>query len=179
MEFCLLLEESLEHSYSSHILKSTFTQDWYVSKTLLVIHTKSKQSRETFYFYDLDFNCDEKLSMIWMLTVMVCFMAQRAGGMVTAGLRARFLTFLLCILCSCTFLGPPYVAKTMVAGLHSLVPHKSVHRQQMTVCPASLTFIREAALSHKQLYQTSRFSSQSREMPTTPGGEEGIPGFQN
>lgn len=81
-------------------------------------------------------------------------MAQKAGGRETAGLRARFLTFLLCILCSCTFSGPPYMAKTMVAGLDSHLPHKSVHRQKMTVCPGSSTFIREAALSHKQLYQT-------------------------
>lgn len=92
--------------------------------------------------------------MTWILTVMVLFHGTESWGHGDWGLRARFLTFLLCMLCSCTSLGPPYMAKTMVAGLDSLLPHKSVHRQKMTVCPGSLTFIREAALSHKHLYQT-------------------------
>lgn len=67
------------------------------------------------------------------------------------------------MLCSASsVLGPPYSAKVVVAGLGSLFPHRSVHRQKMAVCPGSSSFIREEALSHKQLHHTFRLSSQDK-----------------
>lgn len=121
-------------------LKSTFTQDWCTSKTLPVIHTKSKQSRET--FYDVDFNYNILVSRQRKL---------EAGQLQNWG--PRFLmSFALHPLPLHFVLSPHYRAKTVVVGLDGLFLHSSVHRQKTAVCPSWSTFIREAALSHLQLY---------------------------
>lgn len=68
---------------------------------------------------------------------------------------------MLCVLCCCTVSGHPR-AKMVIAGLDGLFPHRGAHRQNMAVCPSLPTFIREAVLSHKQLYQTFRLPSQNK-----------------
>lgn len=149
-------KESLQHTCSSHALSPHSPRT--ISKTLLITHTKSKQSGET--SYDLDFHCNTLVSRHRKLRAGRPQDRRTTGPGSLASFALRPL-LLHCVLCCCTVSGHPR-AKMVIAALDGLLPHRGDHRQNMAVCPSSPTFIREAALSCKQLYQTFCLPSQNK-----------------